>query len=96
VVAFAILYAAGSGERAYEGSVMKSGYLTSAIVEGIDGEAANEAGDVTLAGLVKYVQTKVPQLTKTQVGVEQRPFALIEGYKADQLVIAVAAPRVKK
>jgi uncharacterized caspase-like protein len=96
VVAFAILYATASGAKAYEGRTIRRGYLTSAIVKGIEGEAANAEGDVTLAGLVKYVQTEVPELTKTQLGVEQRPFALIEGYKADQLVIAVTSPKNNK
>jgi uncharacterized caspase-like protein len=89
IVAFAILYATESGRQAYEDAKRQQGYLTGAVVRGLEGEAANKEGDVTLAALVKYVQEAVPKVTKSQIGNEQRPFYSIEGYKADELVIAV-------
>lgn len=89
VVAFAILYATESGHTAYEDSKRRQGYLTSAVVRALEGEAANTYGDVTLAGLLKYVQDRVPKSTMNQIGNEQRPFYSIEGYKAEELVIAV-------
>jgi hypothetical protein len=46
---------------------------------------------VTLAGLVKYVQEVVPKRVGIDLGSsnQERPFAVVEGYKADELVIAV-------
>lgn len=93
VSAFATLYATAIGQRAYEYSEKHQGYFTWELVQGLSGGAANDRGEVTLAGLVDYVQKQVPKhvLTDLGAGREQRPFAEIEGYEADQLVVAVAS-----
>ena len=92
VQAFATFYATAVGQRAYEYTERKQGYFTWAIVEGLKGAAANQNGEVTLAGLVSYVQSTVPKRIGIDLGAgkQQRPFAIIEGYRADDLVIAVA------
>ena len=92
VQAFATLYATAIGQRAYEYSEKKQGYFTWAIVEGLKGGAANEKGEVTLAQLLKYVQENVPKQIAIDLGKgkQQRPFAVVEGYKAEELIIAVA------
>jgi hypothetical protein len=61
------------------------------VVEGLKGGAANEKGEVTLANLVKYVQENVPKRVAIDLGSgkQQRPFFQMEGYKAEDLVIAV-------
>jgi hypothetical protein len=94
VQAFATLYATAVGQRAYEYTEKRQGYFTWAIVEGIKGGAANEKGEVTLASLVKYVQENVSKRIGIDLGggKQQRPFAVIEGYKAEDLVIAMAEP----
>ena len=89
VVAFAVLYATESGHSAYEDSKNQQGYLTSAVVQALDGEAANTEGDVTLAALLRYVQDRVPKFATKQGGSEQRPFYSMEGYKAEDLVLAI-------
>ncbi len=91
VQAFATVYATGIGQRAYEYTEKKQGYFSWAIVEGLKGAAANEQGEITLASLVKYVQEIVPKRLAIDLGStkQQRPFANIEGYRADQLVLAV-------
>src|SRR5258708_19518761 len=55
------------------------------------GGAANDKGEVTLSQLVKYVQDTVPKRLAIDLGStkQQRPFAMIEGYRADELVVAV-------
>ncbi|MBA2501770.1 MAG: caspase family protein [Pyrinomonadaceae bacterium] len=90
VTAFATLYATAVGKRAYEFKEKRHGYFTWALVEGLRGGAANEKGEVTLGSLVRYLQNWVPRqvLIDLGQGKEQRPFAVIEGYKADELVIA--------
>jgi hypothetical protein len=91
VQAFATLYATAVGERAYEYMEKRQGYFTWALVEGIKGSAANERGEVTLANLLKYLQEQVPKHVRIDLGKEQRPFAIVEGYKADELIIAAPA-----
>lgn len=91
VKAFATLYATEVGKRAYEYKEKKQGYFTWLLVEGLKGGAANEKGEVTLASLVKYLQDRVPRrvLQDLGAGKDQKPFAVVEGYRADELVIAV-------
>ncbi|HEX8069562.1 MAG TPA: caspase family protein [Pyrinomonadaceae bacterium] len=93
VQAFATVYATAIGQRAYEYAEKKQGYFTWALVEGLKGGAANERGEVTLAQLVSYVQGVVPKRLGIDLGAgkQQRPFAIIEGYKAEQLVVAVTS-----
>jgi hypothetical protein len=93
--AFATLYATEVGHRAYEYKEKRQGYFTWVLVEALKGGAANEKGEVTLAGLVKYLQERVPKrvLQDLGAGKDQKPFAVIEGYRADELVIAVKDPR---
>ena len=90
VEAFATLYATEVGRRAYEYKEKKQGYFTWVLVEGLRGGAANEKGEVTLAALVKYLQERVPKrvLQDLGPGKDQKPFAVVEGYRADELVIS--------
>jgi hypothetical protein len=94
VQAFATFYATAIGQRAYEYTEKHQGYFTWAIVEALKGAAANDKGEVTLAALVKYVQDNVPKRIAIDLGAseQQKPFATIDGYRADELVIAVAGP----
>ena len=91
VQAFATLYATEVGHRAYEYKEKKQGYFTWVLVEGLKGGAANEKGEVTLASLVKYLQERVPKrvLQDLGPGKDQKPFAVVEGYRADELVISI-------
>jgi formylglycine-generating enzyme required for sulfatase activity len=91
VEAFGTLYATGEGQRAYEYTEKNQGYFTWTLVEGLKGAAANERGEVTLSGLVSYLQEKVPKRVLQDLGPEkrQRPWAQIEGYRADELVISI-------
>lgn len=91
VQAFATVYATGIGQRAYEYTEKRQGYFSWALVEGLKGAAANEKGEITLSQLVKHIQDTVPKRLAIDLGStkQQRPFAIIEGYRADQLVLAV-------
>lgn len=94
VEAFATLYATSIGERAYEYTRENKGYFTLAFIEALKGGAANEKGEVTLGGLIRYVEKYVPQQVKIDLGSNklQRPFSIIEGYKADELVLGISKP----
>lgn len=91
ITSFVTLYATKVGERAYEYKEKKQGYFSLALVEGLAGQAANEKGEVTLGKLISYLQKIVPRRTLQELGggKQQQPYALIEGYKADELVISV-------
>lgn len=91
VQAFATLYATEVGHRAYEYKEKKQGYFTWVLVEALRGGAANQKGEVTLAALVKYLQERVPKrvLQDLGPGKDQKPFAVVEGYRADELVISI-------
>jgi caspase domain-containing protein len=95
VTAFATLYATEVGKRAYEYKEKRQGYFTWALVEGLQGAAANERGEVTLSRLIRHVQEAVPKRVRLDLGqsVSQKPFAVVEGYRADELVIAVTKRR---
>jgi hypothetical protein len=90
VSAFATLYATEVGHRAYEYKEKHQGYFTWALVEGLKGAAANDKGEVTLASLLQYLQQRVPKkvLIDLGAGKDQRPFAVVEGYRADELVLS--------
>jgi hypothetical protein len=90
VQAFATIYATGVGQRAYEYTEKKQGYFTWAIVEALKGAAANGSGEVTLSELVRFVQDAVPKRIAIDLGggKQQRPFATIEGYKAEELILS--------
>jgi hypothetical protein len=95
IKAFATLYATAVGYRAYEYKEKKQGYFTWALVEGLKGAAANEKGEVTLSGLLTYLQDQVPKRISLDLGTGkiQKPYADIQGYRASELVLAkVAAP----
>ncbi len=91
VQAFVTLFATEVGHRAYEYKEKKQGYFTFVLVEALKGGAANEKGEVTLAGLVKYLQERVPKrvLQDLGPGKDQKPFAIVEGYRADELVVSL-------
>ena len=91
VEAFVTLYATAVGQRAYEYTEKQQGYFTWALIEGLKGAAANKKGEVTLGELKRYIENTVPQRVKLELGREQKPFAVIEGYKAEELVVALAA-----
>jgi hypothetical protein len=96
VKAFATVYATEVGYRAYEYKEKKQGYFTWSLIEGLKGGAANTRKEVTLASLINYLQERVPKrvLQDLGPGKVQRPFAVVEGYRADDLVIAVADPKM--
>jgi Caspase domain len=94
VEAFATLYATRVGQRAYEYAEKKHGYFTWAIVEGLKGRAANERGEVTLAGLERFIQEAVPRQIGMDLGAgkDQRPFADVRGFRAGELILAKVDP----
>jgi len=90
--AFAMLLATSVGRPSYESQAKKKGYFTAALVEALKGRAAGGGREVTLDRLVKYLETNVPAEVQRDLGAgaEQRPLAIVEGYKSDELTLAVS------
>ncbi len=89
VRAFVTLYATSLGYRAYENRATNLGYFIGEVVAGLKGAAVNERGEVTLEALLRYVEDKVPTKVTLDLGRDQQPYAVIEGYRASDLVLAV-------
>ncbi|HYO64327.1 MAG TPA: caspase family protein [Pyrinomonadaceae bacterium] len=92
VQAFVTLYATSVGQQAWENVRRKQGYFSMAIVEALKGEARNDRGEVTLQALLSYVEREVETRVKTERGKEQKPYSVVSGYKANELVIAAHTP----
>src|SRR5262249_6446229 len=75
---------------AYEYVEKKQGYFSWFLVEALRGAAANAHGEVTLGSVIDYLQEKVPQRVALDLGrgKAQKPFAVIEGFKANDLVLS--------
>lgn len=96
VRAFVTLYAASVGQRAWEDREKKQGYFSLAFVEGLKGGAANGSGEVTLGGLVSYLQSEVPKRVQRDLGKskQQTPYPVMEGF-ANELVVSVTGAALK-
>lgn len=72
------LIAASSGPgMALEGNA--HGIFTTALIEGLSGKAANQAGEVWLETLALYMYQRVPQLSMDQFNVKQTPTRNLSG-----------------
>lgn len=88
VIAYATIYASSLGERAYEDNDNRQGYFSAAVIEAL----SRASGEVTLGRLIEHVQTTVPGRVKKERRAEQHPYDIVEGYRAESLVLANAAP----
>jgi hypothetical protein len=90
VTAFAALTSTGVGQRSYESTARKQSCFSASLIDALRGGAANGDREVTLAELVEYLQTKTPEeALKSGEGAQQKPHAVIEGYKREELAVAV-------
>ena len=75
----ATLYACSIGERAYEWSQRGHGVFSYYLLEGLEGGAANNQGEVTVNSLAEYTQSKVVDWTKDYRDRKQTPWLSLEG-----------------
>jgi hypothetical protein len=95
IEAYATLYATSLGDRAYEFVDRKTnkwrGYFSYAIEEGLRGSAANDKGEITLAGLIRYIGDTVKERVRINLNHRQVPYLDLGGsFSNGDLVIAVA------
>lgn len=64
------------------------GFFSYAIEEGLKGQAANEKGEITLGGLISYIERTVRQSVYVEKNQTQIPYPITEGYKNAELVLA--------
>jgi hypothetical protein len=97
VDAFATIYATTIGDRAYEfldrTTQKYRGYFSYAIEEALSGKAAGLTGEVTLGGLIRYVEVAVKQRVSTEKNSRQVPYPVTEGYRNDELVLSLIAAK---
>lgn len=94
IEAYATLYATSFGDRAYEFLDRKTGkyrgYFSYAIEEGLKGSAANDKGEITLAGLIRYIGDTVKERVRVDENKKQIPYLDVGGsFTNGDLVIAV-------
>ncbi|HYP28678.1 MAG TPA: protein kinase [Blastocatellia bacterium] len=87
VKAFAVLHSVGLGEPGMSSDKINHGYFTWELIEGLKGGAANQGGNITLKGLLDYVQQRVPMRVLLDSGKKQTPWSVVEGYIADEVLI---------
>ena len=87
--AFVTIFATRLGGEAYQYESQHMGYFSWAFDQAIRGAAYDTKGQLTLSGLIDYLQTKVPPLVRlNSPGRVQTPYAIIGGYLADRVVLA--------
>jgi hypothetical protein len=89
IAASAEIFASSIGGKAWVDANTNLGYLTEFLLEGVQGAAADQNGNVTLGQLATYIQKNVPlKVGKDHPGDVQLPFVKIDGYLAQDLVFA--------
>jgi uncharacterized caspase-like protein len=87
--AYATIFATSLGGEAYQYQDKKMGYFSWVLDQAFSGEAYDVTGNLTLSGLIDYLQDRTPQLVRiNNPGETQVPYAVVGGYQADHLVLA--------
>ena len=88
----ATLYACNVGERAYEWAEKGHGVFSYYLLEGLNGEAVNSQGEVTVTTLAEYTQGKVVKWAEEFRGKKQTPWLSLQG--GSKLVLATLSQPV--
>ncbi|MAE17341.1 hypothetical protein CMK12_00105 [Candidatus Poribacteria bacterium] len=88
----ATLYACNVGERAYEWADKGHGVFSYYLLEGLNGEAVNSQGEVTVTTLAEYTQGKVVKWAEEFRGKKQTPWLSLQG--GAKLVLATLSQPV--
>jgi formylglycine-generating enzyme required for sulfatase activity len=91
-----VFYGCAEGERSLESESLRHGAFFHHLIEGLHGRAAGDKGEVTLAGLAKYVKEATPEAVADEFGPWARQRPQLAGPAADSLVLAkVVGPTEK-
>ena len=89
----ATLYACNVGERAYEWADKGHGVFSYYLLEGLNGEAVNSQGEVTVTTLAEYTQGNVVKWAEEFRGKKQTPWLSLQG--GAKLVLAAGVEKVE-
>ena len=89
----ATLYACNVGERAYEWADKGHGVFSYYLLDGLNGEAVNSQGEVTVTGLAEYTQSQVVKWAEEFRGKKQTPWLSLQG--GAKLVLAKGVDKVE-
>jgi uncharacterized caspase-like protein len=89
------LYACSPGQCSYEWQEQGQGYFSYYLDKALRGGAADEKGDVTVARLVKFLESAVPDRVRQNERAEQSPSARTEGFGVDSFVLAQGYPALR-
>jgi len=89
----ATLYACNVGERAYEWAEKGHGVFSYYLLEGLNGEAVNSQGEVTVTTLAEYTQGNVVKWAEEFRGKKQTPWLSLQG--GAKLVLAEGVDKVE-
>jgi uncharacterized caspase-like protein len=81
----AAVFSASEKEKSYDYEKLRHGAFFHFAIEGLNGEAADKDGAVTVGGLRDYLARKVRDYVRAESGVQQRPEAA--GTTADKTVL---------
>lgn len=94
ISAFATIYATSFGDRAFEFLDKQTnkyrGFFSYAIEEGLQGKAANQKGEITLGGLIDYIEKNVKDRVYVEMNKRQVPYPTTEGFNNSNLVLAIS------
>jgi len=89
----ATLYACNVGERAYEWAEKGHGVFSYYLLEGLNGEAVNSQGEVTVTTLAEYTQGNVVKWAEEFRGKKQTPWLSLQG--GAKLVLSEGVDKVE-
>jgi hypothetical protein len=97
IEAFATIYATSIGDRAYEfldkQTQQYRGFFSYAIEEALSGKASDEKGEITLGGVIKYLENNVRQRVQIEKGQKQVPYYITEGFRTNELILSVSGSK---
>lgn len=88
----ATLFSCSIGESSYEWAEKKQGFFTYYLLKGIEGEAADRNGDITLNNLEIYLTSSVSKSANKWMGKPQTPWMERSGSGAGTLALAKGKP----
>lgn len=82
------LFSCSEGERSWEWRDKERGFFSYFLEQGLRRDAADSKGVVRVSSLVTYLEKAVSGAVKREQGHEQRPYSIVEGSGAQDLVLA--------
>ena len=86
------LFSCSEGERSWEWRDKERGFFSYFLEQGLRHDAADAKGVVRVSSLVTYLEKSVSDAVRREQGHDQRPYSIVEGTGAQDLVLAQDRP----